>query len=108
MGHKFSGLAAAHGVDKAREMARFSLRNVERVQDMVASLPPYVQEASEMRPVTRVGCIVDEELWEHHKASVEMFERELPERKGHHQLISGKEAEEVCMCHICLSTCAIL
>lgn len=93
--HKFSGLAAAHSVDQAREMARFSLRNVERAQDLVARLPPHVREASEMRPVTRVGCVMDEGQWEHHKASVDMFERELPERKGRHRLISEKEAEEV-------------
>lgn len=95
MGHKFSDLAAAHGVEKAREMARFSLRNVEHVQKMVAGLPKHIQEASEIRPVTRVGCVMDKEMWAHHKASVEMFERELPERKGHHRLINGKEAEEV-------------
>lgn len=95
MGHKFSDLVAAHGVDNAREMARFSLRNVERVQEMIASLPKHIQEASEIRPVTRIGCVVDEEMWVHHKASVELFERELPERKGHHRLISGKDAKEV-------------
>lgn len=95
MGHKFSDLAAAHGVDNARDMARFSLQTVEHVQKMAASLPKRIQEASEIRPVTRIGCVVDEDMWEHHKASVEMFERELPERKGHHRLISGNEAKEV-------------
>lgn len=95
MGHKFSDLAAEHGVDNAREMARFSMLNVERVQEMIATLPVHIQEASEVRPVTRVGCVVDEEMWVHHKASVEMFERELPERAGHHRLISREEASEV-------------
>lgn len=90
-GHKFADWAKAHGVETAKEMARFSLMNVDRVQEIVGRLTPEVQEKSEIRTVEKLCVASDDKLWEHHVESIKMMAKELPEHKDHNRLLDVPE-----------------
>lgn len=94
-GHKFSDWASAHGVENARAMARFSLMNVDRVQDLIGKhANPAVAARSEIRAVEKMCAVTDPDLWRHHAASVEMMAREVPERSGHNRLVDAAELRD--------------
>lgn len=93
-GHKFSDWTKAHGVENAREMARFSLMNVDRVQEIVGKMDPAVGEKSEIRTVEKMCAVTDAKLWQHHVESVKMMAKELPEHKDHNRLVDVPELNE--------------
>ncbi|KAJ4403434.1 hypothetical protein N0V82_010653 [Gnomoniopsis sp. IMI 355080] len=93
-GHKFSDWAKVHGVDTAKAMARFSLMNVDRVQEIVGKMNPDVKEKSEIRTVEKLCVATDDKLWQHHVDSVKMMARELPDRKDHNRLLDVPELEK--------------
>lgn len=93
-GHKFSDWAKAHGVEKAREMAQFSLMNIDRVQEIVGKMNPEVKEKSEIRTVEKLCAVTEDKLWQHHVDSIKMMAKELPDHKDHNRLVDVPELTE--------------
>lgn len=81
------------GVEKAKEIARFSFRSIERVKEVVASLSEEVREATQLREVTSVSGFGDIQTFEHFKESLKAFEEALPELKGRNEVIGEEEAK---------------
>lgn len=75
-------------------MARFSLMNVDRVQDIVSKMGPDVLEKSEVRTVEKLCAVTDEDLWKHHVDSIKMMAKEVPERKDHNRLVDVPELND--------------
>lgn len=95
VGHRFSELVASHGLEGAKEISHFSLRTIERVQEVAAGLNPDLQEYSEVRPVDKVAAVASPSVWEHHQASLAAFNEAVPERSKHHRLLSKEELAKV-------------
>ncbi|KAF3765012.1 FAD dependent oxidoreductase [Cryphonectria parasitica EP155] len=93
-GHKFSDWVEHHGVEAARDMARFSLMNVDRVQEILSKMDADIQEKSEIRTVQKLCAVTDDKLWEHHVNSIKMMAKEVPEHKNHNRLAGAKELNE--------------
>lgn len=93
-GHKFSAWVADYGVDAAKEMTRFSLRNMERVQELASGMSPKIRGRSEVRRVQKLCVSNNAALWKHCEESLAMFARELPEHKDHNRSVSKAELEE--------------
>ncbi|EFW98590.1 FAD dependent oxidoreductase superfamily [Grosmannia clavigera kw1407] len=93
-GHKFSTWVADYGVEAAKDMARFSLKNMERVQELGSGMSAKVRERSEVRRVQKLCVSNDKALWKHCAESVAMFARELPEHKDHNRIVGKAELEE--------------
>lgn len=95
VGHEFAGLAAMYGVEGAKEIARFSMRTIERVHEVVAGMGDVIKERSEIRATQKIVIIPDQALWEEAKASLAMFEKELPEFRDRHRIVDKEECEKV-------------
>ncbi|KKY14477.1 putative fad dependent oxidoreductase [Diplodia seriata] len=93
----FSALQADFGTAMAVKVAAFTLANVERMFEVVASgeLGPGVGEASELRRVDKVLALRDDGAVGKLEASLEAFEANMPERwKGQMRMVGKGELEE--------------
>ena len=91
----FGHLASSLGIEKAKEIARFSFASMDRVKEVVAALSDDLKERTQLREVTSVSGFGDVQTFEHFKASLAMFEEQLPELKGRNEVIDKDEAEKV-------------
>ncbi|KAL1641139.1 hypothetical protein SLS58_006247 [Diplodia intermedia] len=93
----FSALQADFGTAVAVEVAAFTLANVERMFEVVASgeLGPGAGEAGELRRVDKVLALRDAGAVGKLEASLEAFEANMPERwKGQMRMVGKQELEE--------------
>lgn len=91
----FAGVVESLGEEEARRVLHFSEANIARLKALVSELDPVDREAVELRDVVMTSAILDEELVEFVKQSVEMVERLVPDRTMHCRMISKEEGESV-------------
>jgi hypothetical protein len=94
-GHDYSDLEAGLGKKSACEVARFSLKCVERVREVVQDMGDELKKACELRDVVSVAALEDEASLQNTKISLTKFETDLPDYKGYYKLIEGMQAAEV-------------
>ncbi|OJD29221.1 fad dependent oxidoreductase [Diplodia corticola] len=96
----FAGLRDEFGAGMAAKVAGFTLRNVERMFEVVMDdrgegLGEGVAEASELRAVDKVLALRDEGVVEKLRGSVEAFEEGMPgEWRGQMRMVGREELEE--------------
>lgn len=91
----FGRLAAYLGVEKAKEIARFSFKSIDRVKEVVAGSSEEVRERTQLREVTSVSGYGDKQSFGHFKESLAALEEALPELKGRNEIIGKEEAQSV-------------
>lgn len=90
-GHKFTTWVDTYGVENARAIARFSLLNMERVQEVANGMTETIRKRSEIRRVQKLCFTSDPVIWKKIQDSVAMFAREIPEHASHNRLVSAEE-----------------
>ncbi|OJJ45169.1 hypothetical protein ASPZODRAFT_2111090 [Penicilliopsis zonata CBS 506.65] len=88
VGHTYSEFVERFGEDNAQEMARFSIRNIDKVMEMIRELDPALQEASEIRDLHKIMVAGDADTWAKSRASLAAFRQAVPEYKTYHETIT--------------------
>lgn len=94
-GHYYASLARRHGEEAAREITRFSIMNIERIQKLVREMDPKLQQESQLRDVTKVMAAMDAETWRDAKASLAAFQKAVPEHRAYHHIVEESDVPEV-------------
>ncbi|UPL03158.1 hypothetical protein LCI18_014092 [Fusarium solani-melongenae] len=93
-GHTFGPNARLYGIKAAKQIARFSILNIEHVMKMVRGLDPELQEECQIRDVLKVMSVGDDETWEAAKQSVLDFQKAVPEYSSYHRIVEKEDVAE--------------
>ena len=86
-------LAEIYGPEMAGKNARFTLRNLEKMQELIEEYDAV--EMSEMQRLTRLRVVMTDGKFEDFMKSIARLEADHPSMKGIHTIIDGDTELEV-------------
>lgn len=94
-GHTYSDLARRYGEENAKQITRFSIRNIDYILEMVRNMDEDLQNYSQIRDVIKVMVAGDKETWEHARASLVNFKDAVPEHHDYHRIVEEEDVADV-------------
>lgn len=92
-GEEYMPLAKVHGPEMAGKIARFTLRNLEKMQELIEEYDAV--ETSEMQRLTKLRVFMTDGKFEDFKKSIARLEADHPSMKGIYTIIDGDTVLEV-------------
>ncbi|KAK9771952.1 putative FAD dependent oxidoreductase domain-containing protein [Seiridium cardinale] len=93
-GHTFEALCARHGEENAKQIARFSISNIDNMLDMIESMDSDLQDFCQIRRLPKIIAAGDEKTWSTFQSSVPVFKERVPEHKDLHAFVTKETAAE--------------
>ncbi|KKK26296.1 hypothetical protein ARAM_001586 [Aspergillus rambellii] len=90
-GEEYLHLARVHGAERAGQIVRFTLRNLERMRDLVNK---YAPDASELQDVQKLRVFQTPDTFADFEESIAALERDHPSLKGLYTIISTEQLKE--------------
>lgn len=94
-GHTYSDLASRYGEENAKQITRFSIRNIDYILKMVRNMDKDLQRYSQIRNLIKVMVAGDQETWEHARASLAKFKDAVPEHRDYHRVVEQENVADV-------------
>ncbi|KAH8667115.1 FAD dependent oxidoreductase [Xylariales sp. PMI_506] len=94
-GHTFQELCTRYGEDNAKQIARFSISNIDRMLELIDTMDRELQDYCQVRRLPKIIAAGDEETWNAMKSSLPVFKEQVPEYKDYHSYVTKETAAEV-------------
>lgn len=94
-GHTYAYLASIYGEENTKEIARFSIININYILKMVREIDPELQDYSQIRDLIKVIVAQDAAVWESSIKSIRDFQKAVKEHKIYHWVIKKGDITEV-------------
>lgn len=93
-GEEYMHLADVHGPEMAGQIVSFTLRNLERMQALIAEYDAV--ESSEMQRVNKLRVFLTHEKFQGFQESVARLESDHPALRGLYTIVDKETVLEVC------------
>lgn len=94
-GEEYSHLAGMHGSEMAGDIAKFTLKNLERMRELIQEFEAV--ELSEMQDVQKLRVFLTAGKFEEFKRSIEMMERDHSSLRGLYKILNKEAVLKVCI-----------
>lgn len=92
-GEEYSHLATMHGPEMAGRIAKFTLKNLERMRELIEEYDAV--EVSEMQRVQKLRVFLTVGKFEEFRKSIELMERDHASLRGLYTILDGETVLKV-------------